>query len=45
VTARVTKHAFLFYGVASVIYLLLAIITSFGVHAIERAVGSHEAHR
>jgi polar amino acid transport system permease protein len=45
VAARVTKHAFLFYGVASVIYLLLAIITSFGVHAIERAVGSHEAHR
>jgi polar amino acid transport system permease protein len=45
IAARVTKHAFLFYGLASLIYLLLAIISSFGVHAIERAVGSHEAHR
>jgi polar amino acid transport system permease protein len=45
IAARVTKHAFLFYGLASLIYLALAIISSFGVHAIERAVGSHEAHR
>jgi polar amino acid transport system permease protein len=45
IAARVTKHAFLFYSVASLIYLLLAIISSFGVNAIERAVGSHEAHR
>jgi polar amino acid transport system permease protein len=45
IAARVTKHAFLFYGLASLIYLLLAIISSFGIHAIERAVGSHEAHR
>jgi polar amino acid transport system permease protein len=45
VAARVTKHAFLFYGLASLIYLVLAIISSFGVNAIERAVGSHEAHR
>ena len=45
VAARVTKHAFLFYGVASLIYLLLAIVSSFGINAIERAVGSHEAHR
>jgi polar amino acid transport system permease protein len=45
IAARVTKHAFLFYGLASLIYLVLAIISSFGVIAIERAVGSHEAHR
>jgi polar amino acid transport system permease protein len=45
IASRVTKHAFLFYGVASLIYLLLAIISSFGIHAIERAVGSREAHR
>ena len=45
IAARVTKHAFLFYGLASLIYLALAIISSFGIHAIERAVGSHEAHR
>jgi len=45
IASRVTKHAFLFYGVASLIYLLLAIVSSFGIHAIERAVGSHEAHR
>ena len=45
IAARVTKHAFLFYGLASLIYLALAIISSFGVHAIERAVGSHEGHR
>jgi len=45
IAARVTKHAFLFYGLASLIYLVLAIISSFGIHAIERAVGSHEAHR
>ena len=40
IAARVTKHAFLFFGVASLIYLVLAIISSFGIHAIERAVGS-----
>jgi polar amino acid transport system permease protein len=45
IASRVTKHAFLFYGVASLIYLLLAIVSSFGIHAIERAVGSREAHR
>src|SRR5690606_18656697 len=29
VAARVTKHAFLFFGVAALIYLLLAIVSSF----------------
>jgi len=45
VAARVTKHAFLFFGVAGLIYLALAIISSFGIHAIERAVGRQEVHR
>ena len=45
IAARVTKHAFLFFGVATLIYLVLAIISSFGIHAIERAVGSREEHR
>lgn len=45
IAARVTKHAFLFFGVAGLIYLVLAIISSFGIHAIERAVGRQEAHR
>src|SRR5262245_55521824 len=43
--ARVTKHALLFYGTAALIYLLLAIISSFGINAIERAVGKREFAR
>lgn len=45
VAARVTKHAFLFFGVAALIYLLLAIISSFGINAIERAVGRQQVQR
>ena len=45
VAARVTKHAFLFFGVAALIYLGLAIISSFGINAIERAVGKQEVRR
>jgi polar amino acid transport system permease protein len=45
VAARVTKHAFLFFGVAGLIYLVLAIISSFGIHAIERAVGRQQVQR
>lgn len=45
VAARVTKHAFLFFGYAALIYLVLAIISSFGINAIERAVGRREASR
>lgn len=45
VAARVTKHAFLFFGVASLIYLALAIVSSVGIGAIERAVGSRDARR
>ena len=45
IAARVTKHAFLFFGFAGLIYLALAIVSSFGISAIERAVGSREARR
>jgi polar amino acid transport system permease protein len=45
IAARVTKHAFLFYGFATLVYLVLSIISSFGITAIERAVGSKDARR
>ena len=45
IAARVTKHAFLFFGLAALIYLVLAIISSFGINAVERAVGKQEASR
>ncbi|MGB3644724.1 MAG: ABC transporter permease [Mesorhizobium sp.] len=45
VAARVTKHAFLFFGVATLIYLVLSIISSFGISAIERAVSRQDAQR
>ena len=45
IAARVTKHSLLFYGTAALIYLLLAIVSSFGINAIERSVGRREAVR
>jgi len=45
IAARVTKHAFLFYGFATLVYLVLSIISSFGISAIERAVGSKDRSR
>lgn len=45
IAARVTKEAFLFYGVACLIYLVLAIVSSVGIGAIERKVGKREAQR
>ncbi|MEO5322649.1 ABC transporter permease [Mesorhizobium sp. CC13] len=42
IAARVTKQAFLFFGVSCLIYLALAIISSFGINAIERRVGKRE---
>jgi polar amino acid transport system permease protein len=45
IAARVTKHAFLFYGFATLVYLVLSIISSFGISAIERAVGAKDARR
>ncbi|MDP3898831.1 MAG: ABC transporter permease, partial [Mesorhizobium sp.] len=43
--ARVTKEAFLFFGVACLIYLVLAIISSFGINAIERRVSTQDVSR
>jgi polar amino acid transport system permease protein len=45
IASRVTKEPFLFYGVACLIYLVMAIISSFGIRIIERSVGRQEAHR
>jgi polar amino acid transport system permease protein len=45
IAARVTKQGLLFYGVAALIYLALAIVSSFGIHAIQRSVGKQEAAR
>lgn len=45
IASRATKHAFLFFGVSCLIYLVLAIISSFGINAIERWVGKREAQR
>lgn len=45
VAARVEREAFLFFTVACLIYLVLAIISSFGIGAIERSVGRTETAR
>lgn len=45
IAARVTKQAFLFYGAACLIYLGLAILSSFAFAAIERWAGRTEAAR
>jgi polar amino acid transport system permease protein len=45
VAARVTKEAFLFYGLACVIYLVLASISSVGLSAISRWANRSEASR
>lgn len=45
VAARVTKHAFLFYGTACVIYLALAIISSFFINLISDWASKSEATR
>lgn len=45
VAARVTKHAFLFFGTAALIYLLLAIVSSFFVNRISDWASKSEAAR
>ncbi|MBX3530828.1 MAG: ABC transporter permease [Rhizobiaceae bacterium] len=45
IAARVTKEAFLFYGIACLLYLVLAVISSFAFNAIERRVGRMEHAR
>ena len=45
VAARVTKHAFLFYSMAALVFLVLAIVSSFATGAILRSLGRREAQR
>jgi polar amino acid transport system permease protein len=45
IAARVTKHAFLFFGTACMIYLLLAIISSFFINRISDWASKSEAAR
>ncbi|ESY72890.1 ABC transporter permease [Mesorhizobium sp. M0051] len=45
IAARVTKHAFLFFGVASLVFLGLAVLSSFATGAILRSLGRWEAQR
>ena len=45
IAARVTKEAFLFFGIACLLYLLLAMISSVGFSAIERWAGKAELDR
>lgn len=45
IAARVTKHAFLFFGVATLLYLALAVLSSIALKHIENTVGRNEAHR
>ncbi len=45
VAARVTKHAFLFFGTAALLYLALAILSSFVINAIEDRARRGEVKR
>ena len=45
IAARVTKEAFLFFGTACLLYLVLAMISSVGLAAIERWSSRGEVHR
>ena len=45
IAARVTKEAFLFFGLACLLYLILAVLSSFVLSAIERRVSLSGATR
>lgn len=45
IAARVSKEAFLFFGIACLLYLVLAILSSFGFASIERWAGRSGVHR
>lgn len=45
IAARVTKEAFLFFGLACVIYLILTIISSIGIRMIEQWTSKQEVAR
>jgi polar amino acid transport system permease protein len=45
IAARVSKEAFFFYGIACLLYLVLALISSFGLGFIDRWSRRSEAKR
>ena len=45
IASRVSKEAFLFYGLACLSYLILAIVSSVGINAIERSVSRQAVQR
>jgi polar amino acid transport system permease protein len=45
IAARVTREPFVFFGLATLLYLTLAVVSSLGVRQIERAVGRKEGNR
>jgi polar amino acid transport system permease protein len=45
IASRVTQEAFLFFGLVTLIYLGLAIISSFGIGAVERSVKRQDMSR
>ncbi len=45
IASRVTQQAFLFFGLVTLIYLVLAILSSVGIGAISRAVTRQEARK
>jgi polar amino acid transport system permease protein len=45
IAARVTRQAFLFFGVACLLYVVLAVLSSFAFTAIERWAGRTEQAR
>jgi polar amino acid transport system permease protein len=45
VAARVEREPFLFYCVAALLYLMLTIVSSFGINRIERTVGKQDVVR
>lgn len=45
IAARVTKEAFLFFGIACLLYLILAILSSVAIGGLERWSGRAEASR
>jgi polar amino acid transport system permease protein len=45
IAARVSKEAFFFYGIACLLYLILAMISSVGLGFVERWAKRSEGHR
>ena len=45
IASRVTQEAFLFFGLVTLIYLGLAVVSSFGIGAIERSVKRQDMSR